>query len=323
MSSTMANTIVFHALLGRGDLILSQAEDGGGNYSYHKVAGPGLVGLDVHSLPFVGEAFEIDLDGARALARRLRPRMIVIGGSNVLFPYPVSELKAVANEVGAQLLYDAAHLSVFIANGLLQKPLDEGADLITISTHKAFGGPTGGMILTNDEQSAVRIRTDVHPTFLQSRSQSSYAALAMTLAEHTAHGAAYGRQMILNARALGAAFEAEGFRVVAANRGYTSTHQVYLSFGSVSEAKRAETLCQSANILMAANFLAGDMTRGGRTGGRMSTQEITRQGMKERDVAEIAKFMRRLVIEGNDPKKVAGEVCEFLLPFHRVHFSFD
>lgn len=323
MSSTMANTAVFMSLLERGDLIFSQAEDGGGNYSYHEVAGAGVAGLRVRNIPFTGEAFEIDLDRTRDMMRRERPRMIVIGGSNILFPYPVRELAEIAREIDARILYDAAHVSVFIAAGLFQDPIAEGADLVTLSTHKVMAGPVGGMVLTNDEAAAYKVHTILHPTFMQTRGGAVYPSLAFRLAELIEHGEAYALQLNRNAKALAAALEAEGFRLIARDRGYTETQQVYVSFGSVERAKEAQDRAQSANILLAANYLAGDMSRGGRTGGRMSVQELTRQGLREAEMAEVARFMRRVILDRAPPEAVAREIEAFLEPFHAIRFCFE
>src|SRR5271170_211484 len=100
---------------------------------------------------------DIDLDGLAKAARRLRPRLIVIGGSLCLFPYSVAAAKAIATEVGAWLMYDAAHMGGIIAGGAFQQPLAEGADVMTGSTYKSFGGPPSGMVLTNSEVLAERL----------------------------------------------------------------------------------------------------------------------------------------------------------------------
>ena len=125
-STTMANTAVLFALTKPGDALLVQSMDGGGNMSYHDGAIPSLRGLVVKDMPIAGTHFEIDIDGVRRLARQVRPAMLVVGGSYVLFPYPVGALRQIADEVGAILLYDAAHVALLIAAGLFQDPLREG-----------------------------------------------------------------------------------------------------------------------------------------------------------------------------------------------------
>ncbi len=150
VTTSMANAAVFVSLTRPGDTIAVQPETAGGNYSYNVAGFPPLVGLNVAELPYTGRCFELDVAGAREVVRRRRPRMIVVGGSNVLFPYPLKELRALADEVGALLLYDAAHVGLLIAAGKFQRPLEEGAHLMTISTHKIMGGAVGGMILMDD-----------------------------------------------------------------------------------------------------------------------------------------------------------------------------
>lgn len=318
VSTSMANAAVFFALLQPGDAILAQDEDGGGNFSYHARGPAGLVTQAITPMPWRDDTFEIDLDRLERMALETRPRMLVVGGSNVLFPYPVRELRRIADRVGAVLLYDAAHLGLLVSAGDFQRPLEEGAHAMTASTHKIMGGPVGGLVLTNDPQIAEKVVRVTFPGFLQTRDQNKYAALAVSLAENAAFGPELARRMVGHARALGAALEAEGFRVLARERGYTATHQVFLELGD--EARRFEAACQRANILIADCALAGDMAKGRRSGARLSTHEISRLGLDEADMARIARLMRR-AFEGEASGTLKREVAD--LTDRPIRFSFD
>lgn len=309
VSTSMANAVVFSSLLSPGDTILSQSMDGGGNYSYHDRGPAGLMRLNVVSLPWKGDAFEIDADavGDALLARR--PKMIVVGGSNVLFPYPVRALREIADRVGALLLYDAAHLGLLISFGDFQRPLDEGAHLVTVSTHKIMGGPVGGLILTNDAAIARRISGATFPGAIQTRDQNKYAALAVALTETLKRGPALAAQVVSNARALAAALASEGLKVVAADRSYTRTQQVFLDMGS--DARRFELACQAANILLTDSALPGDTARGQRNGVRMGVHEQTYLGMKEPQMREIARLMAA-AFRCDDPASLAPRVAELM-----------
>src|SRR5262249_46387463 len=160
---------------------------------------------------YTGRCFELDVEAAGKVVRTLRPRMIVVGGSNVLFPYPLRELRELADEVGALLLYDAAHVGLLIAAGRFQCPLEEGAHLMTISTHKMMAGAVGGMILTNEPALHASIARTVFPHMLQTRDQNKYVATAYAFAEHLAFGSDYARQIVANAGALGEALTNAGF----------------------------------------------------------------------------------------------------------------
>ncbi|WP_372782917.1 hypothetical protein [Phenylobacterium sp.] len=316
VSTSMANAAVFFGLLEAGDTILAQDEDGGGNFSYHASGPAGLISRRIVPAPSRGEAFELDLDRMAALAAEVRPRMIVVGGSNVLFPYPVRELRAIADRCGAILLYDAAHLGLLISAGDFQRPLEEGAHVVTVSTHKIMGGPVGGLVLTNDAAIASKVLQVTFPGFLQTRDQNKYAALAVALAENAAFGRDLSSRMVANAQAL----EGEGFRILARDRGYTATHQIFLQLGD--EAQRFEAACQGVNILAADCALTGDMSEGRRSGARLATHELTRLGMGEADMTRIARLMRR-AFDGENPAGLAREVADLVGRFTPIRYSFD
>jgi glycine hydroxymethyltransferase len=317
VSTTMANAAAFFALLNPGDVVLSQDEDGGGNYVYNESGPLGLAHVRIATIPIQGAAFELDLDRLAAEVQRLRPRLIAIGGSNVLFPYPVRQLRQIADRAGAILLYDAAHLGLLISSGDFQRPLDEGAHVVTLSTHKIMGGPVGGLVLTNEADIAQRIARVTFPAFMQTRDQNKYAALALALAETREFGAQLAAQMVANARCLALALQEQGFSVLARDRGHTHTHQLFLQLGS--SAKTFETACHAANILVSDCALTGDMARSQRTGARLATHEVTRLGMKESEMRTIASLIRQAV----DGTQTAAAVAELLAHHQRVEYSFD
>lgn len=309
ISTSMANAAVFFSLLKPGDTALVQAEDGGGNFSYHENGPLGLARARIVDLPFHGDSFEIDMDGARDVIRREHPKLIVVGGSNVLFPYPVRDLRKLADEIGALLVYDAAHLGLLIASGLFQNPLEEGAHILTVSTHKIMGGPVGGLILTNEEPLAKAISETTFPGFLQTRDQNKYAALAVVLSEMKDTFSLLGLRMRSNARRLAAELSKHKFDVIAAHRNYTDCHQIFLRLGA--NARTFELRCQAANILFADCALTGEIALGRRTGVRMATHEITRAGLTEDDMTSVAKWMAQ-AFQGREPESISREITSLL-----------
>ena len=320
-NTTMANTAAYTVMTDPGDTILVQSMDGGANMNYHPIAIPRILRLQVVGIPG-SRTFEIDPDRAAELAREVRPKVIVIGGGTVLFPYPVAALRAIADEVGARLYFDAAHLSLHIAAGDFPDPLREGAHAMGLSTQKVLGGPVGGMVLTNDDELARKIRSVTFPVLIQTRDLNKYAAQTVSMAEMVAFGRDYSRQMIANARALAGALEGLGFTIIGADRGYTRTHQVVIDL--IREgAEPFEIACQAAGILVHKARIFGDDARGFRTGSRLTVQELTRQGMKEAEMATVARFIHRAAVGGEPPERLAGEIEVFLAPFQRLHYSFD
>lgn len=320
VSTTMGNAAVFHTLLQRGDTILSQDDDAGGNYVYQRCGPAGLIGVDIVPIPRHGELFEIDVEGLAALAEQHRPKMIVVGGSNVLFPYPLRQMREIADRVGATILYDAAHLSLHIGAGEFQRPLQEGAHIVTFSTSKILGGPVGGLVLTNEADIAERIVRLTFPTLLQTRDLNKLSALAMALAENEDHGAERARCSVLSARALARALAAEGFTVLGRERNYTQTHQLFLHLGA--GARTFETRCNEANIMLSDCALTGDMALKRRHGSRIATHEVTRLGMGESEMQQIARLIRRAA-DGEPAAALREEVAALVARFPIIRYGFD
>ena len=152
ISGTSANMAVFSALAERGDSILTLGIQGGSHVSHEKAGAAGILGLKSFNLGFDGESMTINLEESEKKILEIKPKFIVIGGSVILFPQPVKELRKICNQVGAKIIYDAAHVFGLVTAGFFQNPLKEGADIITSSTHKTFPGPQGGIILGNIEK---------------------------------------------------------------------------------------------------------------------------------------------------------------------------
>ena len=159
----------------------------------------------------------------------------------MLFPHDVARTRAACDEVGALLVYDASHVAGLIAGGRFQRPLDEGAHLVTMSTYMSFGGPPGAAVVTRDEDLARQVSAAAYPGLTANYDASRLAPLAVAAAEHAAGGSAYADRCVANARALAAALDGEGFTVIAAQRGWTASHHVAVdadAFGGGDEAAR-------------------------------------------------------------------------------------
>jgi glycine hydroxymethyltransferase len=319
VSTSMANATVFMSLTQPGDILLSQPEAGGGNYSYNEKGPPRAARLDVRPLAMLADSFEIDTKRAVDQIAANRPKLVVVGGSNVLFPYPVEALSEAARQVGAKLLYDAAHVALFIGCGMFQDPFREGADLMTFSSHKIMSGPVGGVILMNDDEIASKVLPYSFPTLVQTRDQNKFASSAHALAEMAAFGADYASQMHHNAVALANSLQSEGLEVLCADRNFTQTHQIFVLIAD-EEALQVEQSCQQANLLVTR---AQRMEAVGRAGLRLTTQEITRRGMSAHDMPVIARWLRRLITNREAPSTIAAEIQEFLKDFRTIKFSFD
>lgn len=332
-SGTVSNIAVLKALVKPGDQITALSTAAGGHISHAKMGAVGVRGLNVTEYPWDIDQMALDIDGSIKLVRELKPKLCLFGGSVILFPTPLKGAVADAcHEVGANIMFDGAHVLGLIAGGKFQQPLHEGADVMTGSTHKTLPGPQGGVVLS-DHKGA----TEADAKFLKSLDQgvfpgtnSSYhlhhvAAKAVAFAEHIEFGAAYADQIIRNAKALGQALAAEGFKVFGEDRGYTASHQVLVQVGQVGEGKgrwSAEQL-EKAGIITNMNLVPGDTKPMNPSGLRLGTQELTRVGMKEAQMREIAKLYAKTLIKNEAPEKVRAEVQQLRKQFNKVQYCFN
>src|SRR5437588_467413 len=209
-SGALANLYCFMATAEPGDRIMAFPSEMGGHVTHQAAGAAGLYGLEIHPVPCDGRRMTIDLDRLRSDAKRLQPRLITLAGSLCLYPYPVSEVRTIADEIGAWVLYDAAHMGGIIAGRRFQAPLAEGAHLMTMSTYKAFGGPPSGLVLTTEEELAERLDRIAYPGLTANFDLGKTAALAISALDLMEHGEAYAVRCIANAQALGAALAERG-----------------------------------------------------------------------------------------------------------------
>ena len=145
-SGALANLYSFMATCRPGDSIIVPPATVGGHITHRGPGAAGLYGLDIHECPIDARRFTIDVDGLAELAQRVRPKLITMGASLNLLPHPVKEVRAIADTVGAAVLFDAAHACGMFAGKVWPNPLDLGADMMTMSTYKSLGGPAGGLL---------------------------------------------------------------------------------------------------------------------------------------------------------------------------------
>ncbi|MEV4249094.1 aminotransferase class I/II-fold pyridoxal phosphate-dependent enzyme [Streptosporangium canum] len=303
-SATMANLACYTAFARPGDTIAVLPEAAGGHASHHAQGAAGVRGLRVVDLPYDAGRFDIDYDALPAFLREQRPALVVVGASLMLFPHDVARVRAACDEVGAVLVYDASHMAGLIAGGRFQRPLDEGAHLVTMSTYKSFGGPPGAAVVSRDEDLAHRVSTAAYPGLTANYDASRLAPLAVAAAEHAAAGPAYADRCIANARTLAAALEGEGFTVAASHLGWTVSHHVAVDAAAFGGGDGAARLLAEGGVYLSGIGLPDQAPGEPMRGLRIGTQEVTRRGLGPETMREVATLMRRLLIDGQDPVKV-------------------
>lgn len=325
VSGTIANATIFACLARSGDEAAVLPLPGGAHVSHSRYGVLGRLGIKPFELPMMPEDMVVDVDGAVKLIRERSPKMIVLGASVVIFPHPVKEISEASREVGARLVYDAAHVLGLIAGRAYPNPLEEGADVITTSTHKTFPGPQGGAIITNSDGIYEKASRIVFPVFVSNHHLHRLAALGVASLEMRAFGREYASQILRNSRRLAEELHARGFRVLGEKWGFTRTHQVLLDVrGDGGGAKCAKAL-EEANIIVNKNILPwdGPGDTENPSGIRIGAQEVTRIGMKEDDMAEVAELMYKVVKKRGEPSEVRKRVIEFRKNFTKIHYTFN
>jgi glycine hydroxymethyltransferase len=320
-SGSLANLYAYMACAKPGDQIMAFADSAAGHVTHHQAGAAGLYGLQIHEVPYDPAQMTIDVAGLRAAAERIRPKLIIIAGSMCLFPYPVAEARAVADAVGAYLMYDAAHMSGLIAGGAFQQPLAEGAHLMTSSTYKSFGGPPSGMILTNEPELARRLDAIAYPGLTANFDLGKTAALVVAMLDLREHGRAYAQMCIANAQALAAALDAAGLPVHrVAGRGYTASQHVAIHAHAYGGGTAGSRVLERANILTSGIELPLAPVPGDFNAIRIGTQEITRWGMAPGDMPAVAELIARLMVAGEPPERVRPDVVALRARFQELHF---
>ena len=335
ISGVVANLAVYSAFTDPGDVMLAPSIPAGGHISHGKKEHSGTAGLvhglDIEFFPFDADEMTIDVDKTKQKVKALKksrrlPKMAMFGGSLFLFPHPVKELAEFLAGHGMRINYDAAHVAGLIAGGRFQDPLREGADTMTLSTHKTLFGPQGGLVLGSEEH-AEPIKKATFPGLTSSHHIHHMAAKAVAFAEALEFGRDYSRQVVRNARFLAEALSDAGFEVLGSRRRFTESHQIAVNVVKYSDGGKVEADLEKANIIVNRQLIPGDIKAGRNyfhpSGIRLGVSEVTRLGMKRDEMVEIAKYIKQVVIDGRNPKKVLPGVRSFRKDFQKVHYCFD
>jgi glycine hydroxymethyltransferase len=325
MGSMLGNLTVYHALTQPGDRVMTAAQPFGGHSSNRPDGPAGTRGLEIHDVPFNPATLEVDLDRFAEEAQRIRPKLVVMGMSMTLFPLPVREMAQIIAPWGGQFVYDGAHQAGLIAGGQFQDPLREGAVILTGSAGKTFSGPQSGMILWNDSQLTQPLTEAIFPVLVATHQVNRVAALAVAAAEMLEFGQVYMAQIVKNAQALAKALEARGIPVLAAERGYTQSHQAIANVRAFGGGLDVAHKLAEANLITNKNLIPGDTPADWDrpSGLRIGTIEVTRLGLMEADMATIADFFKRVLVDGEDTTAVRRDVEAFRLPLQDFYYNFD
>ena len=305
-SGTMANLYAFMATTKPGDSIIVPPSSIAGHVTHHSPGAAGLYGLDIHEAPIDATNYTIDVEALASLAERVQPRLITVGASLNLTHHNVAGIREAADLNGAHVLFDAAHLSGPIAGGAWPNPLDQGAHLMTMSTYKSLGGPTAGLVATNDAELAERIDHIAFPGLTANFDVGKTAALAVTLAEWLTDGARRAQAMIECAQRLAAELVSLGVAVHHCGEIATQSHAFALDARQTGGGSATALHLRRANILASAIGLP----TGGNDGVRIGTNELIRLGATANDMPGLADLIAQ-ALASSTPEDLARTVTHW------------
>jgi glycine hydroxymethyltransferase len=325
-SGANANVAVYQALLQPGDTVLAMRLDQGGHLTHgspasmtSKIWNFVSYGLTPRSDDPSQPGEMIDFDNVRELALRHRPKLIVGGATAYSRQIDPAPFREIADEVGALLMFDSAHVAGLIAGGSHPNPVPY-ADVVTFTTHKTLRGPRGGAILCREEH-AKKIDSAVFPGQQGGPLEHSVAAKAVAFKEAAQPSfSTYTDQIVKNAKAFGAALAGEGFRMVS---GGTENHMVLLDLGPFDTeltGKEAQEVLDRAGITTNRNTIPDDPRSAFVTSGlRVGTAAETTAGFGEAEFAHVASLIARALRSRSDEAvltAVRGEVAALCATFN-------
>ena len=337
VSGNAANTAVALGILRGDDTVIVNSVKNGGHISHNpigvvgrriqvrgKVLTPGRYNsINLHYWPTTECGYHLDVPKCVDLIEQTSPNMVFLGKSLFLFPEPVKEIAEVCRAKNIPILYDGAHVLGLIIGGKFQNPFDEGAHFINGSTHKTFPGPQRGVILGNmtSEQEMKwwnSVDRGVMPGSSSNHHLHTLPGMLIAIREMAEYGRQYATQTVANAKALGQALADEGVNVEAEEFGFTESHQLALNVTNFGVAKViARSLAEKNNIITNYNLLPRDEDTNNPSGLRIGVQEMTRYGMKEGDMQELAALMKA----GLEGKVVKNDVVQLRSSFTEVHYA--
>jgi glycine hydroxymethyltransferase len=296
-SGSTANMAAYAALLEPGDTILGMSLDQGGHLTHGSPVN--FSGMTYHFVPYgLGEDERLDDEGVQRLAAEHRPRAIVAGASAYARIIDFARLRQIADEVGAYLIVDMAHIAGLVAAGVHPNPMPH-AHVVTSTTHKTLRGPRGGFVLCQEEF-ARRIDKIIFPGLQGGPLEHVIAAKAVAFREALSPAfKEYGAQVVRNAQALAASLTEGGVRIVT---GGTDTHLMLADLtASGLDGKRVQALLDGANITVNKNAIPRDPRPPLVTSGvRLGSAAVTTRGFGEAEMRQVGSLITTMLAHPDD-----------------------
>src|SRR4051812_20741854 len=322
-SGANANLAAFMAMMKPGDTFLALNLSSGGHPSHGIKLNNSALFYKAGVYQLGPKTETIDLNSVRAKAKELRPGMILCGYSAYPRTIDFAKFREIADEVGALLFADVAHIAGLIAGGAHPNAFPH-AHVVSTTTHKTLRGPRGGLVMTNDDELAKALNRSVFPGSQGGPLMHIIAAKAVAFAEDLKpEFKQYARQIVSNAKALAEALQKAGYRL---QSGGTDNHLMLVDLRARNETftgADAEKALEAAGIIANKNAIYNDPRPPKLTSGiRLGTPALTTRGLKERDMESVAVFIDRAIMSKDDEgglKKIRLEVAGFAAKFPMPH----
>ena len=300
-SGAQANMTVFFALMQPGDTFMGMNLDHGGHLTHGSPVN--FSGKYFNCVPYgVNSDGYIDYDEVERIAKECKPKLIVAGASAYARKIDFKRFREIADEVGAYLMVDMAHIAGLVAAGCHPSPMPY-ADVVTTTTHKTLRGPRGGLILTNNEEIAVKINKAIFPGIQGGPLMHTIAAKAVCFKEALDPSfKTYAEQVVKNASVLADTLMAEGFKLVS---GGTDNHLMLVNLTDTGvTGKEAEKMLDEVGITVNKNAIPFDTKSPFVTSGiRIGTPASTSRGFKEEDMVEVGKLIAMTIKDFENNKE--------------------
>jgi glycine hydroxymethyltransferase len=322
-SGANANLASFMAMMKPGETFLSLQLSSGGHLSHGMKLNTSAIFWKPEFYELDPKTETIDFNSVRAKAKELRPRMILCGYSAYPRTIDFAKFREIADDVGALLFADIAHIAGLVAGGAHPSPFPH-AHVVSTTTHKTLRGPRGGLVMTNDDELAKAINRSVFPGSQGGPLMHIIAAKAVGFGENLKpEFKQYAQQIVKNAKALSVALQRAGYRL---QSGGTDNHLMLVDLRARNESftgADAEKALEAAGIITNKNAIYNDPRPPKVTSGlRLGTPALTTRGLKESEMQTVADFIDRAICakdEASQLAKIRNEVAEFAKKFPMPH----
>ena len=317
LSGHVAGSALIMALCEAGDSVLELDRSAGGHRLAERLTEARLVNLRVNPVPFNGTDFQVDVAATVDAVRTDRPRLVILGSSNYLFPTPLDDIASICRQTGTTLVLDASHVAGLIAGGSFPQPFASDVDFVVSSTHKTLAGPQGGMILARSTDKLAQVIPAVYPGLITNHHLMRIPAMLALAAEWRTYGRAFAQAVVANAVGLAKALEGEGVPVVTTVNGATQSHTILIKTSSFGRpAGELAVHLEDCGIMTGSTQLPREQ---GNEGLRIGVQEVTRMGLRVERISDLARLIRE-AIHARDSEAVRRRVKDFTADLNIVHF---